>query len=299
MKYIALILLILPITIFAQEQSNILEATTDKNVFLFFPSPIEKALSGNGDFQFGYNTQTAEKFGVLKAVAAKGESTLHVITEDQSVYSFIVKYNPNITKYEYFFDTSNAVGSINGKKENSNPPLSASHPEDSNLELGRKITEADYFEAKVDNVAKEDISFCKKLLEKGDYYKNIYRSKSDVVLKLTNIAYKDDKTFICLSIKNDSPVDFDLNFIQFNKIAKKASKKANYQAIEINPILESSYQTFERIESMTTKSAVYVFQKLSIDKNKLVNIEVNEKQGERNIELPVDYKLINNPNSNY
>lgn len=291
MKYIALILLALPLTIFAQEQSNILEATTDKNVFLFFPSPIEKALSGNGDFQFGYNTQTAEKFGVLKAVAAKGESTLHVITADQTVYSFIVKYAKEPTQFEYFFDGSEAVGNIGNKPE---PQILAETQEP--LNSGRKITEADYYDSN-NKVGNDHLEFCKELLSRKDYFKSLNKNQSDVVLRLTNIAYKDDKTFMVIAIENNSTVDYDVNFIQFNKIAKKASKKANYQAIEIKPLTEETYQPFKRIESMQSKKAVYVFDKLSIDKNKLINIEVNELQGERNIKLAVDHRYINNPNN--
>lgn len=312
MNKLALILTFVSLNLFAQESPQIIEATTDKNVFLFFPSPIEKALSGNGDFQFGYNTQTAEKFGVLKAVAPKGESTLHVITEDQTVYSFIVKYAKDITKFEYFFNGSESVGNINGKTTNENKGQDLDvqiipEPGDpihftSSVNVidsgkGRKITEQDYYGSKAKNLD-GDLEFCNTLVQQGEYYKNLYRTKSNIVLKLTNIAYKDDKTFMVITIENKSTVDYDLNFIQFNKIAKKASKKSNYQAIEIENLKDSTFQPFGRIEAFGSHTAVYVFHKLSIDKNKLINIEINELQGERNLQLPVGHKLINNPNSN-
>src|SRR5690606_11063147 len=143
-----------------------------------------------------------------------------------------------------------------------------------------------------------DLQFCQDLVAKGDYYKNIFRSKNHITLKLSNVAYVRDKTFFVVTISNKSSIDYDLNFIQFNKIAKKASKKSNYQAIEIRPIEESNYQPFKRIGAFSSHTAVYVFDKLSIDKNKLINIEINELQGERNLQLPVDHSIVNNPNNN-
>lgn len=276
-------------SVHAQEGPYVLEATTDKNVFLFFPSPISKALPGNGDFRFGYNLETAEKFGVLKAVAPRGESTLHIITENQAVYSFIVKYNGDTSKFEYFFDGSEAVGSLKAK-----PTIVADNGSIEST-YAAKIIDADYYEGKREIKAAE-LDFCKELVNRKEYYKNIYKRQNDVVLRLSNIAYRDDKTYLYLTIENQSTLDYDLNFIQFNKIAKKVTKKSTFQAIEVRPILESSFQPFKRIGSMEIKKAVYVFDKISIDKNKLISIEINELKGERNLKLAVGDQYINNPN---
>ena len=290
-----LLMLCVCIDLSSQESKVEILASMDKNVFLFFPSPITKAIPGNGDFQFGYNTETAETFGILKAIAPKGESTLHVITEDQAVYSFMVKSAETLTKFEYFFDGSEAVGNIDRSPGEQKP---AEKGIEDDVVIGQKITEDDYvpFRRKFDQGSFE---FCQKLVAGGEFYKNIYRTKSNVVLKLANIAYRNDKTYIMVSIDNKSTVDYDLNFIQFNKIAKKASKKSNYQAIEIKRLAQYTYQGFDRIEALSSHTAVYVFDKLSIDKNKLINIEINERHGERNIELPVEHRLINNPNSKF
>ncbi|TXN37711.1 DUF4138 domain-containing protein [Flagellimonas hymeniacidonis] len=291
MRQLALILFLATAGLFAQEEPYVLEATTDKNVFLFFPSPITKALPGNGQFRFGYNQETAEKFGVLKAVSPQGESTLHIITEDHSVYSFIVKYNKSITQFEHFFDGSEAVGNIERKQQS---PIEIM---DSVPRIGNsisKVVESDYFETK-ETSNETGFDFAKELFERKPYYKNIFKRQSDVVLRLSHIAYRDDKTYICLTIENQSTLDYDINFIQFNKIAKKASRKSNYQAIEIKPIEEETYQPFLRVGSSQIQRAVYVFDKLSIDKNKLINIELNELRGERNLKLSIGHQYINNP----
>ncbi|WP_421805757.1 DUF4138 domain-containing protein [Flagellimonas sp.] len=300
MKTSSLILFcLLSLNLFAQDEPMVLEATTDKNVFLYFPSPIEKAITGNSNFQFGYNTQTAEKFGVLKAMNNSGESTLHIITADQTVYSFLVKYAAQLKQYDYFFDGSESVGNINKQHASNAAPLveeATANPFPASPNA-KKITEEDYYDAK-SNDNQGDLDFCKSLLNAKNEYKNIFRTKSNILLKLSNVAYRNDKSFLVVTIENKSTVDYDLNFIQFNKIAKKASKKSNYQAIEIKPLLDSSFNTFERIPALSSHTAVYVFDKLSIDRNKLINIEINELQGERNLQLPVDHNIINNPNSN-
>jgi len=292
MKYLHLltILCFYCFSVNAQNESFVIEATTDKNVFLFFPSPISQALVGNHDFHFGYNTETAQNFGVLKASANADESTLHIITQNQTVYSFIVKYNPQVSVFEHFFDGSEKVGQIGAREQTTevqtNKGLNA---------LGRKITDADYKE-EITSSSSTDIDFAQELVERKDYFKTLFRRKNDIVLKVTNIAYREDKTFICLEVINDSPLDYDVNFVQFNKVAKKSSHKANYQAIEIKPLLKSSHAPFVRIEAMSSSKAVYVFEKLAIDNNKLIHIEMNELNGERNLVLPVTHRNINNPN---
>lgn len=286
-----LLLLFACIAINAQDTPLVIEAATDKNVFLFFPSPIAKALPGNDNFQFGYNTQNAENFGVLKALSTKGESTLHVITNDQTVYSFMLTYAETPKQYEYFFDGSEAVGNYGKPKEE--PPA----PNDTSKQspLGQKIVDSDYFDEEVNATA--DMEFCKELINRKEYFRSLNQRTSDVVLHLTNIAYKDDKTFLVLTLENGSLLDYDINFVQFNKIAKKASKKATFQAIEVTPIPGATYNPFERVEAGQSQKAVYVFEKLSIDKNKLINIEINELKGERNIKLSVGHRFINNPNN--
>ncbi len=291
MKICIPILLLFVFNVVAQKRQHIIDATTDKNVFLFFPSPIIKALPGNNDFHFAYNQQTAENFGILKAATVKGESTLHVITKDQSVYSFLVRYNPSTEIFEHFFDGSEAVGNkgIGTRREPGGKPRSKTAGE------GEKVTDSDFFED-IESDERHDFQFCRELLSRKPYFKSFYRKKSDIVLRMTNIAYKKDRTYICIKIENNSTVDYDLNFIQFNKIAKKASKKSNYQAIEIKPIPGASFQAIERIPSKENRTAIYVFEKISIDRNKLVNIEINELKGERNLNLGVGDQYINNPN---
>ena len=290
MKIIFYFMLFVSWGFFAQESPRIIEATTDKNVFLLFPAPISQALVGNQNFHFGYNTETAQNFGVLKASGDAEESTLHIITQNQTVYSFIVKYNPKVSVFEHFFDGSEKVGQIGAQKQ---PIVSESSK--AIHTPGQKITDSDYKEG-IANPSSADSDFAKELIERKDYFKTLFRKKNDIALKVTNIAYREDKTFICLEVLNDSPLDYDVNFIQFNKVAKKASKKANYQAIEIKPLLQSTYTPFKRIEAMSSSKAVYVFEKLAIDNNKLIQIEMNELNGERNLVLPVTHRNINNPN---
>ena len=292
MKYTILLSLLSISIVSAQKEPIILEATTDKNVFLFFPSPIIKALPGNDDFHFAYNQQKAESFGVLKAASNRGESTLHVITEDQSVYSFVVRYNAQAHIFEHFFTGDEKVGSSSPDRiPRPNKDQNASNEST----VAKKILDSNYLEGNL-GPSPRDMQFCKELVARKDFFKSLFKTNNDVVLKVTDIAYRRDKTFICLSMVNNSTVDYDVNFIQFNKISKKASKRSNYQAIEIPPLIESSFNTFERIASGESQKAVYVFEKLALDSNTLINIELNELRGERNIVLPVTHRHINNPN---
>lgn len=291
MKFIYIILILLSTASFGQNKPYEIEVTSNKNVFLYFPSPIEKGMTGNTNYVFGYDTNKAEKFGILKAQKESSETTLHVITQDQKVYSFIIKYNSETTKFDHFFSTSNALGNMNESKKKIFPKKDINS---SSITKGDKITDDNYFEDK-NSSSNNDFDFSKELISRGDFYKKYYKTNNNIVLRLSNIAYNADKSFIFLTILNKSSVDYDVNLLQFNKTAKKVSKKSSNQSIEIKPL--STYQEFRRIPAGETKTAVYIFDKISIDKFTKINIELNELRGERNIVLPVSHQYINNPNN--
>src|SRR5258708_28585661 len=94
------------------EQKLIIYANMNKNVSLFFDNPIKKGIVGNSHFKFGYNEEKPSNIGLLKASLGE-ESNLLVITENGTIYSFIIRYQKDIEVLNYFITKNMAVGNEN------------------------------------------------------------------------------------------------------------------------------------------------------------------------------------------
>ena len=84
-------------------------ANDTKNVALFFPEPIRQGITGSENFVFTYNREKEQYFGLLQAQPGK-ESNLLVINRNGSIFSYIVRYEAQLSKLNYFVPLSNSIG---------------------------------------------------------------------------------------------------------------------------------------------------------------------------------------------
>ena len=73
-------------------------ANDTKNVALFFPEPIRQGITGSDNFVFTYNREKEQYFGLLQAKPGK-ESNLLVINRNGSIFSYIVRYKSQLSKW--------------------------------------------------------------------------------------------------------------------------------------------------------------------------------------------------------
>src|SRR5690606_39814640 len=93
----------------AQKTLDTLYANEKKNVALFFPDPIRQGITGTTNFVFTYTREKAQYFGLLQAQPGE-ESNLLVVTDDGSVYSYILKYAKTLPKLNHFVPKSASIG---------------------------------------------------------------------------------------------------------------------------------------------------------------------------------------------
>lgn len=99
-KHVSLILVSL-ITLFSFAQSSVLPISTDKTTILVFPAPIKHLDLGSKDI-LAQTTSGSDNILLVKAgIKDFGETNLTVVVEDNTVYSFEVRYEaaPNIWVY--------------------------------------------------------------------------------------------------------------------------------------------------------------------------------------------------------
>lgn len=251
-------------TIFANEQ---------KNVALFFPKPIRQGITGSDNFVFTYNREAEQYFGLLQATPGK-ESNLLVVSSNGSVFSYIVKYKDQLNQLNYFVLASDTIG-------NEKPVVI---DESEINKKGIKEREKTYYYDK----------FCSFLVNRTQRLGRLKKRDQNIVLSVENIVFDKEELYFVIQIKNKSSLDYDLNFLNLGIETKQKGKRKSSQTIYEEPIFKHNMPT--RIKEGETEKLVYVLPKFSLGDDRRVILELNEKNGGRNIKLKVPHKYINNPN---
>jgi hypothetical protein len=248
-------------------------ANDTKNVALFFPEPIRQGITGSENFVFTYNREKEQYFGLLQAKQGK-ESNLLVINNNGSIFSYIVKYKAQLSKLNYFIPLASSIGNEKPKVKDS-----------IQTETSEKSIEHDtYYYQK----------FCSYLLDLKQHFGYFTKRHSRMILSLENIVFDKEALYFVIQIRNNSTLDYDLNFLKLSIETRQKGKKKSLQRLYQEPIFKHHLPS--KIAANETVRLVYAMQKFSLSNDRRVILELNEKDGERNIELKVSHKYINNPN---
>lgn len=276
MKTSFLILIVL-VSAFAKGQTtqvlDTIYANDTKNVALFFPEPIRQGITGSDNFVFTYNREKEQYFGLLQAKPGK-ESNLLVVNRNGSIFSYIVRYKKELSKLNYFIPLSNSIG-------NEKPIVTDSVLAESSEEL-------------VDNSTYYYQKFCSYLLNRKQRIGRIKKRNEGVILTVENIVFDKDELYFVIHIENNSTLDYDLNFLNLSIETRQKGKRKSLQRLYQEPIYRHNLPS--KIKENETTRFVYVLPKFSLSDDRRAILELNEKDGERNIELKISHRYINNPN---
>ena len=276
MKAILITILVL-ISAFAKAQTttvlDTIYANDTKNVALFFPEPIRQGITGSDNFVFTYNREKEQYFGLLQAKPGK-ESNLLVLNRNGSIFSYIVRYKKQLSKLNYFIPLSSSIG-------NEKPKVNDS-------------IAVEFFEKSIDNSTYYYQKFCSYLLDQKQHFGYFTNRKQSVILSIENIVFDKEELYFVIQIRNNSTLDYDLNFLNLSIVTRQKGKRKSLQRLYIEPIYKHLLPL--KISENETVRFVYVLHKFSLSNDRRVILELNEKDGERDIELKLSHRYINNPN---
>ncbi len=276
MKATILIMTLL-ISAFAKAQTNsvldTIYANDTKNVALFFPEPIRQGITGSDNFVFTYNREKEQYFGLLQAKPGK-ESNLLVVNRNGSIFSYIVRYKKQLSKLNYFIPLSNSIG-------NEKPIVTDS-------------IKAETSEKSIDNRTYYYQEFCSYLLNRNQRIGRIKKRNESIVLSIENIVFDKEELYFVIQIENNSTLDYDMNFLNLSIETRQKGKKKSLQRLYQKPIYKQHLPL--KITEGKMVRLVYVMPKFSLSNDRRAILELNERNGERNIELKIAHRYINNPN---
>ncbi|MEH6765207.1 MAG: DUF4138 domain-containing protein, partial [Aequorivita antarctica] len=236
-------------------------------------APIRQGIVGSADFVFTYNREKEQYFGLLQAKPGKA-SNLLVINTNGSIFSYILSYREQLEKLNYFVPQGESIGYEQPKFSESSD----------SIKVANLFTDKTFYYER----------FCSYLLTRKQKIGSIQKRRDGIVLSLENIVFDKEELYFIIKIENKSSLDYDLNFLDISVQTRKQGRKKSIQRISQAPNFRYNVPT--KVGEKEKKRMVYVLPKFSLGNDKMVVLELNESNGERNLKLKVSNRYINNPN---
>lgn len=255
---IYLVLLFFSSILKAQEiKSYNLQVTFNQTVHILFPAPIKYVDLGSLDL-IAQKVEASENVLKIKAAIENfAETNMTVICSDGTFYSFKVTYTKTLTKL--------------------------------NITITNEI-----FTTNLGNVSTRQVEMIMKSIYQQNRFDIKYLGSKlfSVQMLVKSIYVHEDLYFIHIYIKNTSNIALNIDFVRFRVSDKKLVKRTAMQEIYIEPITTFNEQT--RVNAHSSIRMVYVLPKFTIINDKILVIEMYEKDGARNQFIQIENQDFEN-----
>ena len=253
-----------------------IEVGFTKTVHILFPAPITYIDIGSMAIIAGKADGAENVVRVKAAVRDFAEETnLTVITEDGGFYTFDARYaeNPSMSTIEIAAAESPAA-----------QPASASEP-----------VRADEGRVLLREVGRERPATVKRVL--SDIYrqnradvKGIHTRKYGVEVEVRGIYVHNDVIYLHVQIANNTNISFEVDYRRFVVADRKAAKRTAQQQRIIEPLRVCNDPSIVR--GHQRQRIVFAFPKLTLEEDKILLLEIAEKDGARHQYLEISSKEL-------
>ncbi|WP_304648925.1 conjugative transposon protein TraN [uncultured Duncaniella sp.] len=244
-----------------------LEVAFNKTTHVIFPSEIVYVDLGDENLVAGLADGAKNVLRVKSAVKSfKTETNLTVITDDGCFFTFNVKFakEPLLLNIEMtdFIHDGEAVNRPNNAQEIFLERLGQESPM-----LVKLIMKSIYKQDKRE-------------------IKHIGSKRFGVQFILKSIYTNNGLLYFHTELKNTSNIAFDIDYISFKIVDKKVVKRTAIQEQVLEPLRAQNYVTV--VNGKKSERTVFALEKFTIPDDKLLVIEVAEKEGGRNQSFVVE-----------
>ena len=253
-----------------------IEVGFTKTVHILFPAPVTYIDIGSMAIIAGKADGAENVVRVKAAVRDFAEETnLTVITEDGGFYTFDARYaeNPSTSTIEIAAAESPAA-----------QPASASEP-----------ARADEGHVLLREVGRERPATIKRVL--SDIYrqnradvKGIHTRKYGVEVEVRGIYVHNDVIYLHVQIANNTNISFEVDYRRFVVADRKAAKRTAQQQRIIEPLRVCNDPSIVR--GHQRQRIVFALPKLTLEEDKILLLEIAEKDGARHQCLEISSKEL-------
>ena len=253
-----------------------IEVGFTKTVHILFPAPVTYIDIGSMAIIAG-KADGAENVVRVKAAVRDfvEETNLTVITEDGGFYTFDARYaeNPSMSTIEIAAAESPAA-----------QPASASEP--ARTDEGRVLLR---------EVGRERPATVKRIL--SDIYRQnradvrgIHTRKYGVEVEVRGIYVHNDVIYLHVQIANNTNISFEVDYRRFVVADRKAAKRTAQQQRIIEPLRVCNDPSIVR--GHQRQRIVFALPKLTLEEDKILLLEIAEKDGARHQYLEISSKEL-------
>lgn len=253
-----------------------IEVGFTKTVHILFPAPVTYIDIGSMAIIAGKADGAENVVRVKAAVRDFAEETnLTVITEDGGFYTFDARYaeNPATSTIE-----------ITAAESPATQPASAS-----------ETTRADEGRVLLREVGRERPATVKRVL--SDIYrqnradvKGIHTRKYGVEVEVRGIYVHNDVIYLHVQITNNTNISFEVDYRRFVVADRKAAKRTAQQQRIIEPLRVCNDPLIVR--GHQRQRIVFALPKLTLEEDKILLLEIAEKDGARHQYLEISSKEL-------
>ena len=253
-----------------------IEVGFTKTVHILFPAPVTYIDIGSMAIIAGKADGAENVVRVKAAVRDFAEETnLTVITEDGGFYTFDARYaeNPTTSTIEIAAAESPVA-----------QPASASEP--ARADEGRVLLR---------EVGRERPATVKRVL--SDIYrqnradvKGIHTRKYGVEVEVRGIYVHNDVIYLHVQIANNTNISFEVDYRRFVIADRKAAKRTAQQQRIIEPLRVCTAPSIVR--GHQRQRIVFALPKLTLEEDKILLLEITEKDGARHQYLEISSKEL-------
>ena len=253
-----------------------IEVGFTKTVHILFPAPVTYIDIGSMAIIAGKADGAENVVRVKAAVRDFAEETnLTVITEDGGFYTFDTRYaeNPSTSTIEIAATESPVA-----------QPASASEP-----------ARADEGHVLLREVGRERPATIKRVL--SDIYrqnradvKGIHTRKYGVEVEVRGIYVHNDVIYLHVQIANNTNISFEVDYRRFVVADRKAAKRTAQQQRIIEPLRVCNDPSIVR--GHQRQRIVFALPKLTLEEDKILLLEIAEKDGARHQYLEISSKEL-------
>jgi hypothetical protein len=133
-------------------------------------------------------------------------------------------------------------------------------------------------------------TYCNSIIDNPKTMTGIKDASWNMIARVDGIYIKDNAIYYQLDLINQSPIDYDVNFLRFYIRDKKKSKRTASQENELMPLHIAGNTSL--VKANDHNSIVVALDKFTIPDAKYLAIEIGEKNGGRNLLLKLNNRKI-------
>jgi len=245
-------------TVFYEDRYKDLQIGYSKTTSIVFPYPIKSIDKGSADVLV-QKAKGVENILLVKAARQYFfQTNLTVVTSDAKLYVFVLNYDDNCPD-------------LNIKAENA-----AAASKDVLFTLENEN------QKKIEQSA--SLALSKKIKTSG-----LKKAKFQMKLQVSGIFIHEDVLYLRVVFENKSKISYDIDQLRFFIRDQRKSKRTASQEIEIQPLYSTSSSLVIPDKSEVVK--VFALEKFTIPENKLLTLQLLEKNGGRHLEANVKKNL--------